>query len=157
MPPMRLRIPFIFDDIGGADAPVKWEYEFRGHYDAYEQGNNDKIEAAYQKHQANKSRHTRGRDHNQGKVEVHHQFLLYELDEPWRQERSLTHSWNSWIGQLKVRVSRVASRSSRRPLGPATVHSFQLGVSKFSSLRLLLLRRRFSFVQVCVPVFLSFA
>ena len=55
---MRLRIPFIFDDIGGADAPVKWEYEFRGHYDAYEQGNNDKIEAAYQKYQANKSRHT---------------------------------------------------------------------------------------------------
>ena len=55
---MRLRIPFIFDDIGGADAPVKWEYEFRGHYDAYEQGSNDKIEAAYQKHQANKSRNT---------------------------------------------------------------------------------------------------
>jgi hypothetical protein len=41
------------DDPGGTGAPVKWEYEYHGHFNAYDDDNNDKIEAAYQKYLAN--------------------------------------------------------------------------------------------------------
>jgi len=41
------------DDPGGADAPAKWEFELNGDFKPYDDDNNDKIEAAYQKYLAN--------------------------------------------------------------------------------------------------------
>ena len=37
---------------------MKWEYEYKGHFNAYDDDNNDKIEAAYQKYLAHKSKST---------------------------------------------------------------------------------------------------